>query len=96
MVIINKRIAKPTFRKVFIMNIEKEFLNGTPIVINNYITKTVRRRTHKKRRIDKKWLKKYGYKEVQDESKVYMIEGKLFMSQKCYDKIRTLAEKGEI
>ena len=78
------------------MNIEKEFLNGTPIVINNYITKTVRRRTHKKRRIDKKWLKKYGYKEVQDESKVYMIEGKLFMSQKCYDKIRTLAEKGEI
>ena len=71
---------------------EKEFLNKTPIVINNNITKTVRRRTHKKRRIDKKWLKKYGYKEVQDESKVYMIEGKLFMSQKCYDKL-TLAEK---
>ena len=70
------------------MDIEKEFLNGTPVVISNYITKTVRRKTHKKKRIDKKWLKKYGYKEAQDESKIYMIDGKLFMSQKCYDKIQ--------
>lgn len=63
-------------------------LNGTPIVIDNYITKTVRCRKHKKKRIDKKWEKKYGYKEVQDDTKVYMFEGKLFMSQRCYDKLK--------
>lgn len=70
------------------MDIKKECFNGMPIVITDYITKTVRKRTHKKKRIDKKWLKKYGYKEAQDESKIYMIDGKLFMSQKCYDKIQ--------
>ena len=60
--------------------ITKEF-NEMPIVITDYITKTVRKRTHKKKRIDKKWLKKYGYTEVQDESKVYMFDDKLFMSK---------------
>ena len=29
-------------------------LSDMPVIINNYITKTVRCRTHKKRRIDKK------------------------------------------
>ena len=66
--------------------IAKEF-NEMPIVITDYITKTVRKRTHKKKRIDKKWLKKYGYTEVQDESKIYMFDDKLFMSKKCYDKL---------
>lgn len=70
------------------MKIENGFLNGIPIVIENHITKLVRSRRHKKRRIDKKWLKKYGYKEVQDESKMYMFEGKLLMSQKCFDKLK--------
>ena len=69
------------------MDIKKECFNGMPIVITDHITKTVRKRTHKKKRIDKKWLKKYGYKEVQDESKIYMFDDKLFMSKKCYDKL---------
>ena len=64
--------------------------NGMPVIINNYITKTIRCRTHKKRRIDKKWLKRYGYKEVQDDTKMYMFDGKLLMSQKCYDKFNKL------
>jgi hypothetical protein len=69
------------------MELEK-VLNGTEILIDNRITKTVRSRKHKKRRIDKKWEKRYGYKEVQDDTKVYMFDGKLFMSQRCYDKLK--------
>lgn len=70
--------------------------NGMPVVINNYITKTVRCRTHKKRRIDKKWLKRYGYKEVQDDTKMYVFDGKLLMSQKCFDKIRNTLNRNAV
>ena len=70
-----------------------EMFYDMPIIISNYIIKKVRCRTHKKRRIDKKWLKRYGYKEVQDSTTVYMTNGALFMSQKCYDKFSSLIDK---
>lgn len=70
-----------------------DMLNGMPIIITNSITKTVRCRTHKKRRIDKKWLKRYGYKDVQDSTTIYMVNGSLLMSQKCYDKLSSLIDK---
>ena len=67
--------------------------NGVPIIITNAITKTVQARTHKKKRINKKWLKRYGYKEVQDENKTYMIDGKLYMTQRCYNKMKSILKK---
>ena len=70
-----------------------DMFNGMPIIISNYITKKVRCRTHKKRRIDKKWLKRYGYKDVQDSTTIYMVNGSLLMSQKCYDKLSSLIDK---
>ena len=69
-----------------------DIYNGMPIIISNYITKKVRCRTHKKRRIDKKWLKKYGYKNIPDDSKMYVFDGKLLMTQKCFDKISHLVQ----
>ena len=63
-------------------------LNGSEVIIDNRITKNVRCRKHKKKRIDKKWEKIYGYKEVQDDTKMYVFEGKLLMSQRCYDKLK--------
>lgn len=69
---------------------DMDMFNGMPIIISNYITKKVRCRTHKKRRIDKKWLKRYGYKDVQDDTKMYIFNGSLLMSQKCYDKFSSL------
>ena len=69
------------------MKIDDGFLYGMPIVIENSITKTIRCRRHKKWRIDKKWLKRYGYKDVQDDSKLYIFNGSLYMSQKCFDKL---------
>ena len=67
--------------------------NDVPIIITNAITKTVQARTHKKKRINKKWLKQYGYKEVQNENKTYMIDGKLYMTQRCYNKMKKILEK---
>ena len=67
--------------------------NGVPIIITNAITKTVQARTHKKKRINKKWLKRYGYKEIQNENKTYMIDSKLYMKQRCYNKMKKILEK---
>lgn len=65
-----------------------DYYNGTPIVITNAITKKVRSRTHQKKRIDKKWLKRYGYKDVTDHSKTLLVNGTLYMSQKIYDRLK--------
>ena len=77
------------------------YIDGLPVVITDKITKKVRSRTHRKKRIDKKWLKRYGYKEVTDHSKCIVFKdndmGKqyLLMSQKCYDRLKeALAKMG--
>ena len=77
------------------------YIDGLPVVITDKITKKVRSRTHRKKRIDKKWLKRYGYKEVTDHSKCFVFEDKdlgykyLLMSQKCYDGLsKSLAKMG--
>lgn len=70
-------------------------LYGTQIIIDNRITKKVRCRKHKKRRIDKKWLKRYGYKEVPDNEKVIWFEDRLIMTQKCYDGLKVQMLKEE-
>ena len=71
------------------------FLYGMQIIVSNNITKEVRARKHKKRRIDKKWLKKYGYKHIPDNNKILHIENSLYMTQKCYDKIKDQFEVKE-
>ena len=63
------------------------------VVITDAITKKVRRRTHKKKRIDKKWLKRYGYKEVQDHSKFFTFGNTLYMSKRNYDRLKTVISK---
>ena len=72
------------------------YLYGMQIIIDNRITKEVRSRKHKKRRIDKKWLKKYGYKHVPDNNKILHIGDSLYMTQKCYDKIKNQFDVKEI
>ena len=72
-----------------------DYYNGTPIVITNAITKKVRSRTNRKKRIDKKWLKRYGYKDVTNHSKTLLVNGTLYMSQKIYDRLKEeLAKMG--
>jgi hypothetical protein len=73
-----------------------EIFGGRKIIITDAITKKVRKRTHKKKRIDKKWLKRYGYKEVQDHSKMYVTDDYIFMSKQNYEKLENqLAKENE-
>ena len=62
-------------------------LNGIPIIIT---TKTVQNRKHKKRRINKKWLRRYGYTErdIQPAGSAYMFEGKLYMTKRDFERLK--------
>ena len=61
---------------------------GMEIFITEYLTKDIQRRTHKKRRINKKWLKRYGYKCVPDNDKIIVFNNKLFMTKGAYEKVK--------
>lgn len=61
---------------------------GMEIVITECLTKDIQRRTHKKRRINKKWLKRYGYKYVPDNDKMIVFNNKLFMTKGAYEKVK--------
>jgi hypothetical protein len=49
------------------------YYNGFRLVETTAITKQVQRRTHHKRRINKKWAKRYGYKTVPDDERMIMF-----------------------
>ena len=64
----------------------KEFC-GHRLVKTTAITKRVQRRTHKKRRINKKWAKRYGYHDVPDTKKVVLVGGTIYAQPRLIDKI---------
>ena len=47
-----------------------QYLMGYRLIETTVITKEVQLRTHRKRRINKKWLKRYGYKTVLDDGRI--------------------------
>ena len=61
---------------------------GMEIVITEWITKDIQKRKHKKHRINKKWLKRYGYKCVPDDDKMIVFNNKLFMTKGAYKKVK--------
>ena len=63
--------------------------SGMEIFITERITKDIQRRTHKKRRINKKWLKRYGYKCVPDNDKIILSNNKLFMTKGAYERLKS-------
>lgn len=66
---------------------------GYKILITEYITKDIQRRTNKKKRINKKWLKRYGMKIVPDNTKIFLINNTLMMTEKCYVKLKNIIDK---
>lgn len=66
---------------------------GMEMVENSMLIKgkTIARK-HKKKRIQKKWLKKYGYKDIPDP-KVYVFDGKIIGHPKTLKKIEKVANK---
>ena len=74
---------------------DSSLLTGIPIVINNnlLLDTRVRVRRNKNNRIDKKWEKKYGWKYPQDPNTILMIDGKAYMSQKAFDKLKRFIDE---
>lgn len=72
--------------------------SGIKVVTCDSMRVWVQARTHKKTRINKKWLKRYGYKQVPDMSTIRIADvpgmGKvLFCHPKLYEKIKGALEK---
>lgn len=72
--------------------------NGVRIVATDFMRVWVQARTHKKARINKKWLKRYGYKQVPDMSTVRMADvpgmGRvLFCHPKLYERLKQALEE---
>ena len=77
------------------MNTPIEYFNGYRLIETTAITKQIQRRTHKKRRINKKWLKRYGYKTVLDDEKIILFDGKIFATPKTMKRIIEQMKGGE-
>jgi hypothetical protein len=58
------------------------------------LTKQVQRRTHRKRRINKKWLKRYGYKTVPDDGQIIRYGDCIYATPNTIKKL-IAATKGE-
>lgn len=67
-------------------------INGTPIII--VPTRKIQNRTHKKKRINKKWAKRYGFIvfETLKNGETFMMDGKLYMNQHTYTQLKTSIE----
>ncbi len=60
---------------------------GFKIYETTAITKQVQRRRHRKRRINKKWLKRYGYKTVLDDEKIIRVGDRLYATPNMVKKL---------
>lgn len=74
--------------------LETEYLNGKRVFITNMITKDVQVRKHKKKRINKKCLKRHGYKAVPDDTKIYMTNDAIFMTRRCFERLKNQIDIG--
>ena len=60
---------------------------GYQVIAVPYMADKVQARTHKKKRINKKWRKRYGFKEV-PWNKFYIFENKIFCHPKWVEKVK--------
>ena len=62
--------------------------------------KKVQRKTHKKKRINKKWAKRYGYKYIEsmEDDNIYMLpkDNKLIMNRSTYDNLKHVKDIKDI
>lgn len=67
-------------------------VNGYDIVIT---TKKIQIRTHKKKRINKKWAKRYGfmYFDIQDRGQAVIVGSTIYMTQRDFDDLKEEMKK---
>jgi hypothetical protein len=71
------------------------YINGFPLIQTTAITKQVQRRTHRKRRINKKWAKRYGYKTVLDDGRIICAGDCIYATPKTVKEIIATMEENE-
>lgn len=64
------------------------YVDGLRLIETTAITKPVQRRTHRKRRINKKWLKRYGYKTVPDDGNIVLGFGCIFATPNAAERLK--------
>jgi TnpA family transposase len=70
-----------------------ETLIGYRLVASDVITKEVQARKHKKKRINKKWLKRYGLKTVPDYETILVVDGCIIAQPKTIERIIATVDK---
>ena len=66
---------------------QQTYYMGFRLIETIAITKEVQRRTHRKRRINKKWLKRYGYKTVLDDGRIIQYGDCIYATPNTVKKI---------
>ena len=61
---------------------------GYQIIETPFICDTVQAKKHKKKRINKKWKKRYGMKEIPKNEFIITNDGKIFGHPKMVEKIK--------
>lgn len=72
-----------------------EFM-GYRLIETTAITKKAQRRTHRKRRINKKWRKKYGFKDVPDDSVILRLGDCIYATPKTVKRLIKELKKREV
>lgn len=72
------------------------YYNGFRLVETTAITKQVQRRTHRKRRINKKWLKRYGYKTVLDDGRIILFDDCILATSNTIKRLIKATKSGDI
>ena len=72
--------------------------NGYPIKIIQEHEQGEQKRKHKKKRINKKWKKRYGVYETQylDKNQVLFVNGEIVISRKIFNEIKKILDNGRI
>lgn len=65
----------------------RDVLFGHQVVV---ASKSYQVRSHRKKRINKKWRKRYGYINIDlvPDGEIMMIEGTIYMSRKTYEEFK--------
>lgn len=73
---------------------QPRYFYGFRLFETDAITKQIQRRCNRKKRINKKWIKRYGYKTVPDDGKIIRIGDCIYATPKAVEKLAS-AMKGE-
>lgn len=69
-----------------------ENVTGIPIIVT---TKVFQNRRHKRRRINKKWRKRYGFTVVEYQEQPFFYEGALYCRESDFEKIKQYLQNNE-